>query len=105
MAGTTTGDTALNLMTTPVRSLIKRAPITLPPHTSIRAAAQLMSEQRVSSILIVEQGHLFGLITDRDLRNRVIAAGLDTAAPDHGHRHAGAVHQWTCTTRRSTRCC
>eukprot|EP01041_Mallomonas_annulata_P041810 gene41810-65963_t len=71
-------DAALNLMTTPVGSLIKRAPITLPPHTSIRAAAQRMNEERVSSILIVEQGHLFGLITDRDLRNRVIATGLDT---------------------------
>ncbi|MDP2022064.1 MAG: putative nucleotidyltransferase substrate binding domain-containing protein [Hydrogenophaga sp.] len=76
-AGTET-DPALNLMTTPVRALIKRAPITLPPQTSIREAAQVMSEKRVSSVLIVEQDHLFGLITDRDLRNRVIAAGMDT---------------------------
>ncbi|MDM7941315.1 MAG: putative nucleotidyltransferase substrate binding domain-containing protein [Hydrogenophaga sp.] len=74
-------DPALTLMTTPVSALIKRAPITLPPQTTIRAAAQLMNEQRVSSILLVEQGHLFGLITDRDLRNRVIAAGLDTSRP------------------------
>jgi CBS domain-containing protein len=81
IAGAAACDSALNLMTTPVGSLIKRSPITLPPHTSIRAAAQLMNEQRVSSILIVEQGHLFGLITDRDLRNRVIAAGLDTQKP------------------------
>jgi len=75
------GDSALNLMTTPVRSLIKRDPITLAPHTSIREAAQVMSEKRVSSVMIVEQGMLFGLITDRDLRNRVIAAGIDTARP------------------------
>lgn len=74
-------DPALNLMTTPVRSLIRRAPITVAPHASIRDAAQLMSTQRVSSVLIVEQDHLFGLITDRDLRNRVIAAGLDTSRP------------------------
>jgi len=74
-------DPALNLMTTPVRSLVKRAPITVAPQTSIREAAQLMSEQRVSSVLIVEQEHLFGVVTDRDLRNRVIAAGLDTARP------------------------
>jgi CBS domain-containing protein len=74
-------DPALTLMTTPVSALIKRAPVTLPPQATIRAAAQLMSEQRVSSILIVEQGHLFGLVTDRDLRNRVIAAGLDTQRP------------------------
>lgn len=74
-------DPALNLMNTPVSALIKRPPITLPPQTTIRAAAQVMNEQRVSSILLVEQGHLFGLITDRDLRNRVIAAGLDTQRP------------------------
>ena len=74
-------DPALNLMTTPVSALIKRPPITLPPHTSIREAAQVMSEKRVSSVLIVEQELLFGLITDRDLRNRVIAAGIDTARP------------------------
>lgn len=79
--GDGSADPALNLLTTPVRSLIKRAPITLPPHTSIREAAQLMSTQRVSSVLIVEQDHLFGMITDRDLRNRVIAAGLDTSLP------------------------
>jgi CBS domain-containing protein len=75
------GDSALNLMTTPVRALIKREPITLSPHTSIREAAQVMSDKRVSSVLIVEQGLLFGLVTDRDLRNRAIAAGLDTGRP------------------------
>jgi CBS domain-containing protein len=74
-------DPALNLMTTPVRALIKREPVTLPPQTPISEAARVMSEKRVSSVLIVEQGHLFGLITDRDLRNRVLAAGLDAARP------------------------
>jgi len=74
-------DPHLNLMRTPVRSLIKRAPITMPPATPIRAAAQLMREQRVSSVLLVEDGHLFGLVTDRDLRNRAVAEGLDTARP------------------------
>jgi CBS domain-containing protein len=74
-------DPALNLMTTPVRALIKREPVTLSPQTRIRDAARVMSDQRVSSVLIVEQGLLFGLITDRDLRNRVIAAGLDTDRP------------------------
>lgn len=80
-AGESPSDPSLNLMTTPVRSLIKRAPITLAPQTSIKEAARLMSEQRVSSVLIVEQDLLFGLVTDRDLRNRVIATGLDTARP------------------------
>ena len=74
-------DPALNLMTTPVRSLIKRSPITLTPQTTIREAAALMREQRVSSVLIEQDQRLFGLVTDRDLRNRVVAAGMDTARP------------------------
>ncbi|NDP39917.1 MAG: CBS domain-containing protein [Rhodoferax sp.] len=72
---------ALNLLGTPIRALIKREPITLEPATSIRAAAQLMSDLRVSSVLLVEQGLLFGLVTDRDLRNRLVAPGLDSARP------------------------
>lgn len=75
-------DPHLNLMTTPVRALVKRAPITLAPDTTIRAAAQLMREQRVSSVLIVDEaGHLYGLVTDRDLRNRAVAQGLDIERP------------------------
>jgi len=74
-------DPHLNLMRTPMRALIKRAPITLPPRTPIREAAQLMRAQRVSSVLLVEDGHLFGLVTDRDLRNRAVAEGMDLSRP------------------------
>jgi CBS domain-containing protein len=72
---------ALHLMSTPMHALVRRAPVTLPPLASIREAAKLMSEQRVSSVLIVEQGLLFGLVTDRDLRNRAVATGIDTERP------------------------
>ncbi|MFZ3159472.1 MAG: putative nucleotidyltransferase substrate binding domain-containing protein [Rhodoferax sp.] len=72
---------ALNLLGTPVRSLIKRAPITLPPETSIQATAELMRDLRVSSVLLIEQDLLFGLVTDRDLRNRVVALNLDITRP------------------------
>ncbi len=76
-----TGDPQFPLMRTPVGALIKRAPITLAPGTPIRDAARLMRERRVSSVLLVEGGRLVGLVTDRDLRSRVIAEGLDTARP------------------------
>jgi CBS domain-containing protein len=74
-------DPHVNLMNTPVRSMIKREPVTVPPRASIREVAELMRAQRVSSVLLVEQGHLFGLVTDRDLRNRALAVGLDPAQP------------------------
>ncbi len=77
-----TADPHMNLMQTPVRSLIKRAPITVSPQTTVQDAAKLMSEQRVSSVLVVDEaGHLFGLVTDRDLRNRALAPGLDGGRP------------------------
>ncbi len=75
------GDTALNLLTTPVQALVKRPPVALPPDTPIRQAAETMRDQRVSSVVILQDEHLFGLITDRDLRNRVLAAGLDSERP------------------------
>ena len=75
------GETHLNLMTAPVRSLVKRSPITLPPTASILQTAQTMRDHRVSSVLLLEQEHLFGIVTDRDLRNRAVAAGLDPSLP------------------------
>ena len=51
------------------------------PTASIRDAAVLMREQRVSSVLVVDEDRLFGIVTDRDLRNRVIAPGLGTDGP------------------------
>ncbi len=74
-------DTQLNLMTTPLRNLLARAPVSLPPTATIRETAERMSAERISSMLIVEQGVLFGVVTDRDLRLRVIAKGLDYDRP------------------------
>lgn len=79
--GITRPATPLNLLATPVGSLPQRPAVTVPPETSIQDAAAVMRDQKVSSLLLVEQGLLFGLITDRDLRERVVAEGLDTALP------------------------
>jgi CBS domain-containing protein len=72
---------AINLMTTPVRDLIARTPITEPPDRSICDVAKRMSEHRVSSMLITEDERLVGIVTDRDLRNRVVARQLDCRGP------------------------
>ncbi|MBK1644692.1 cyclic nucleotide-binding protein [Thiocapsa imhoffii] len=69
------------LMTVQLGSMLKRDPIVAGPDTSIREAAQRMSEHRVSSLLIMEGDHLAGMITDRDLRSRCVAVGLPTDRP------------------------
>ncbi len=70
-----------SLMHVEAGTLIKRAPITIDPAQSIRQAAMLMSRERASSVLVVEQDNLVGILTDRDLRQRCVAAGVDVNHP------------------------
>ncbi len=73
--------TGTGLMTVRVRDMVNRAPIATTPDTSIREAAGIMSEHHVSSLLIMDGERLAGMITDRDLRSRCVAAGLPTDRP------------------------
>ncbi len=59
---------------TPVGSLVRRPPVTAPVASSVREAAELMTRERVSSVL-VERADGLGILTDRDMRSRVLAMG------------------------------
>lgn len=65
------------ILKTRVRDLITRSPIGVDAQVSVRDAARLMSVERVSALLVMRSGKLAGIVTDRDLRNRVLAADLD----------------------------
>ncbi len=69
------------LMQVDVEELLTREPVTVPSTTSIRQAAAIMTENRVSALLIENDGRLLGLITDRDLRSRCLARGLPADRP------------------------
>ncbi|GGL38464.1 cyclic nucleotide-binding/CBS domain-containing protein [Phycicoccus endophyticus] len=69
------------ILKTTVRELVAREPVSVPSATSIREAARVMAEQRVSSVLVMERGRVAGILTDRDLRTRVVAGGVDASAP------------------------
>lgn len=64
-----------------VEELMVNDPIRVQFDESIRAAAQRMSEAKISSLIVVRDGELAGIVTDRDLRSRVLAAGVDPAMP------------------------
>ncbi len=64
------------LFTTPVGEIAARNVMTAPQTISIRKAAEIMSERRYSSLVIVdEQGVPAGIVTDRDLRDKVVSKG------------------------------
>ncbi|QSX35876.1 DUF294 nucleotidyltransferase-like domain-containing protein [Shewanella sedimentimangrovi] len=69
--------------TSRISSLMSRSPKTLDCHLSVAEAAVCMRQARVSSVLVTDNGRLCGILTDRDLRNRVLAEGLDGSLPIH----------------------
>ena len=66
---------------TQVRDVLKREPVTIDADTPIRDAARLMSRENVSSVLVMRDGSLAGIVTDKDLRQRVLATDLDATSP------------------------
>ena len=64
-----------------METLLTRAPIHAESTISIRQAAQVMAEHHVSALLIMDAGRLAGIVTDRDLRSKVVAAGLPADGP------------------------
>ena len=62
----------------PIRSVLEPRKLVLaPPQASVDDAARLMKEAHVGAVLIVEQGRLIGIFTERDAVYRVLAARRD----------------------------
>ena len=107
------------MLSTRVGDLIEERKLVLAaPDTSVAQAAGMMKQHEVGALLVVEQGRLVGIFTERDAVVRVMAPGLQpattvlrdvmtrdpvTVAPDeplgtamllmheHGFRHAPVV--------------
>jgi CBS domain-containing protein len=59
-----------------------KKPVTCPPNFSIREAAVVMSEHRVSSIIVVdEEQRPVGIVTDLDLRSKVVTGKFEATEP------------------------
>lgn len=81
-AGGKAGEGAIDTRTGLVRveSLVRRLPVSCSPSTSIRDAAGVMARERISSVLVPHAAGT-GILTDRDLRSRVVALGRDPEGP------------------------
>ena len=64
-----------------LEDVINKSPVSVDVETSITVAAQIMTNQKVSSLLVTREDKLIGIITDRDLRSRVVATSLDIHHP------------------------
>lgn len=71
----------VNLMTLPIREIMSSKLVKLTPDTSVSEAAKMMTDNKVSSILVCQQDRLGGIITERDLCGRCLATEMDINTP------------------------
>lgn len=70
------------LFTTPVEDVATKEVISVPENTSIREAAKIMCENSISSLIIMDKdGIPVGIITDKDLRKKVVAMARNVEEP------------------------
>jgi CBS domain-containing protein len=60
-----------------VRDVMTADPVCLPPTATLVEAAQQMSQHGIGDVLVTENDRLTGMLTDRDIVVRAIAAGRD----------------------------
>ncbi|HYV23025.1 MAG TPA: CBS domain-containing protein [Candidatus Bathyarchaeia archaeon] len=60
-----------------VRELMTTAPVTVKPDATLGEVAVLMKQEDCGSIPVVDDGRLVGIVTDRDIVIRGVAAGSD----------------------------
>ena len=80
-AGDTVAEPAPNPALRPVSELVRAPLVVCSPETSIREAAQRMTSAAATSVVVDLGDGGLGIVTDRDLRSRVVADGVDASAP------------------------
>ncbi len=65
----------------PVAKLIRTATVRCEPMESIREVARRMTAAAATSAIVEFHGRGFGIVTDRDIRTRIVAAGLPLSSP------------------------
>jgi CBS domain-containing protein len=72
---------APNAALRPVAELMRAPLVICTPDTPVREAAGVMTKAGATSVVVDLGDGTLGIMTDRDLRSRVVAAGLDSTAP------------------------
>ena len=86
---------------------------TISPSDTARQAAKVMKENNVAAVMVTESDKLIGIITERDITTRVVAAEIDpdqalakdimTANPDTLHPEDTAAQAITMMKERNYR--
>lgn len=62
-----------------IRDVMTPDPVSLPASSTVTDAARSMKERDIGDVIIVEEGKVAGVLTDRDIVVRALATGRDPA--------------------------
>ena len=82
-----------------IQDVMTRDVETISPQDTVQRAAQMMDELNVGAIPVLDGGKLVGMITDRDITVRSVAAGQAPGTTRVGDVMSTDVR--TCTTRQT----
>ena len=68
-----------NILFQPIKKYCRRNVATCEPEDSVLTVAGVMRDLHISSVIVCENNTPTGILTDRDLRNKVVAQGTDPA--------------------------
>jgi len=71
-------------MATKIREIMTPAPVCVAPAETVSAAARAMKDHGIGTVLVVENGALRGMVTDRDIAVRVLAENRDPSSTPVG---------------------
>jgi len=63
-----------------IRDVMTAAPVALPATSSMIEAAQAMRDADIGDVIVVENGQICGMVTDRDITVRGVAEGRNLAS-------------------------
>ena len=66
-----------NILFQPIKNYCRRDVATCDPEDSVLKVAGVMRDLKISSVIICEANNPVGILTDRDLRDKVVAQGID----------------------------
>jgi CBS domain-containing protein len=69
-----------NILFQPIKKYCRRNVATCEPDDSVLKVAGIMRDLQISSVIVCLESNPLGILTDRDLRNKVVAQGIDPAS-------------------------
>lgn len=66
-----------NVLNSPVRMSMRQNIVSVPPTEPVSGLTYKMLVEDIGAVIVVEDGRLVGIITEKDILDRIVSPGLD----------------------------